>query len=188
MGGGSAGFLQRYAWEAWHFGFTLNPGSSSLGYRNRGDGKRSGTLPAFVPARFAPAIARAAQRWSVRRHCWPRSSQESRFNPVARSGAGARGSRSSCRARPRLRPRNPFDADLAIDAQAHLMRDLLRAFGVGPARAGRLQRRPAPRPGVRLRPAIPETQSYVADILGLLHGAGDPSGDRVGGLEVRLVR
>jgi hypothetical protein len=37
-------------------------------------------------------------------------------------------------------------------------------------------------------PAIPETQSYVADILGLLHGAGDPSGDRVGGLEIRLVR
>jgi hypothetical protein len=26
-------------------------------------------------------------------------------------------------------------------------------------------------------PGIPETQSYVADILGLLHGAGDPSGD-----------
>ena len=37
-------------------------------------------------------------------------------------------------------------------------------------------------------PALPETQSYVADILGLLHGAGDPSGDGVGGLEVRLVR
>jgi hypothetical protein len=37
-------------------------------------------------------------------------------------------------------------------------------------------------------PPIPETQSYVADILGLLHGAGDPNGDAAGTLEVRLVR
>jgi hypothetical protein len=36
-----------------------------VGYRSGGDGERSGTLPSFVPARFAPAIARAAQRWSV---------------------------------------------------------------------------------------------------------------------------
>jgi hypothetical protein len=33
-------------------------------------------------------------------------------------------------------------------------------------------------------PAIPETQAYVARILGLLGGAGDLTG---GGLEVRLV-
>jgi hypothetical protein len=37
-------------------------------------------------------------------------------------------------------------------------------------------------------PAIAETQSYVADILGLLHGAGDPSGGGTTLLEVRLVR
>jgi hypothetical protein len=37
-------------------------------------------------------------------------------------------------------------------------------------------------------PPIPETQSYVADILGLLHGAGDPGGDSAGALEIRLVR
>jgi hypothetical protein len=37
-------------------------------------------------------------------------------------------------------------------------------------------------------PPIPETQSYVADILGLLHGAGDPAGDGADALEVRLVR
>lgn len=37
-------------------------------------------------------------------------------------------------------------------------------------------------------PPIPETQSYVADILGLLHGAGDPAGDGADALEIRLVR
>jgi hypothetical protein len=35
-------------------------------------------------------------------------------------------------------------------------------------------------------PPIPETRAYVADILGLLGGAGDPAG--AGGLTVRLVR
>jgi hypothetical protein len=37
-------------------------------------------------------------------------------------------------------------------------------------------------------PPIPETQAYVADILGLLNGAGDVLGAGAGGLEVRLVR
>ena len=47
------------------FGYSLNAGSSSLGYGD--DGASSGALPSFVPARFAPAIARAAQRWSLSR-------------------------------------------------------------------------------------------------------------------------
>ncbi len=37
-------------------------------------------------------------------------------------------------------------------------------------------------------PPIPETQAYVADIPGLLHGAGDPLGDGASALEVRFVR
>ena len=37
-------------------------------------------------------------------------------------------------------------------------------------------------------PAIAETQAYVADILGLLHGAGDAHGAPAGALQVRLVR
>jgi len=57
-------FSQRYSWEPWHFGFTLNAGSTSLGY-GEADGRRAEALQDFVPARFAPAISRAAQRWSV---------------------------------------------------------------------------------------------------------------------------
>jgi soluble lytic murein transglycosylase-like protein len=83
---------------------------------------------------------------------------------------------------------DPFDADRAIDAQAHLMRDLLRAFASVPLALAAYNAGPAPVRACGCVPAIPETQSYVADILGLLHGAGDPSGDRAGGLEVRLVR
>jgi len=82
---------------------------------------------------------------------------------------------------------NPFDAERAIDAQAHLMRDLLRQFGAVPLALAAYNAGPAPVIRCGCVPAIPETQAYVADILGLLNGAGDGLGG-VGGLEVRLVR
>jgi Transglycosylase SLT domain/D-alanyl-D-alanine carboxypeptidase len=183
-------FLQRYQWEAWHFGYTLNPGSSSVGYRNGGDGESSGTLPAFVPARFAPAIARAAQRWSVAGALLAAQLyEESHFNPFARSHAGALGIAQFMPATAAgYGLADPFDAERAIDAQAHLMRDLLRTFASVPLALAAYNAGPVPVRACGCIPAIPETQSYVADILGLLHGAGDPSGDGAGALEVRLVR
>jgi hypothetical protein len=45
---------------------------------------------------------------------------------------------------------------------------------------------PAPVRACGCVPPIPETQAYVADILGLLAGVGDPAGS--GELTVRLVR
>jgi soluble lytic murein transglycosylase-like protein len=80
---------------------------------------------------------------------------------------------------------NPFDPEQAIDAQAHLMRDLLRRFGSVPlalaaynAGAGAVEQYG----GI---PPYPETRAYVAKILGLLNGAGDLAGGM--SLEVRLV-
>jgi Transglycosylase SLT domain/D-alanyl-D-alanine carboxypeptidase len=183
-------FVQRYSWEPWHYGYTLNPGSSSLGYRNTGDGESSGTLPSFVPARFAPAIARAAQRWSVSGALLAAQLyEESHFNPFARSGAGALGIAQFMPATAAgYGLDDPFDAERAIDAQAHLMRDLLRTFASVPLALAAYNAGPARVRACGCIPPIPETQSYVADILGLLHGAGDPGGDSAGALEVRLVR
>jgi Transglycosylase SLT domain/D-alanyl-D-alanine carboxypeptidase len=184
-------FLQRYSWEPWHYGYTLNAGSSSLGFGRGGeDGASSGALPAFVPARFAPAIARAAQRWSVSGALLAAQLyEESHFNPFARSAAGALGIAQFMPATAAgYGLADPFDADRAIDAQAHLMRDLLRTFASVPLALAAYNAGPAPVRACGCVPAIPETQSYVADILGLLHGAGDPSGDRAGTLEIRLVR
>jgi hypothetical protein len=183
-------FVRRYQWEAWHFGYALNAGSSSLGYGNRGDGASSGTLPSFVPARFAPAIARAAQRWSVSGALLAAQLyEESHFNPFARSPAGALGVAQFMPATAaRYGLADPFDSERAIDAQAHLMRDLLRAFGSVPLALAAYNAGPTRVRACGCVPPIAETQSYVADILGLLHGAGDPSGDGAGELEVRLVR
>ena len=184
-------FIQRYSWEPWHYGYSLNAGSSSLGFdRGRDDGASSGTLPSFVPARFAPAIARAAQRWSVSGALLAAQLyEESHFNPFARSPAGALGiAQFMPGTAAGYGLADPFDADRAIDAQAHLMRDLLRTFASVPLALAAYNAGPDRVRACGCVPAIPETQSYVADILGLLHGAGDPSGGRAGGLEVRLVR
>jgi hypothetical protein len=188
-------FTQRYSWEAWHYGYTLNAGSSSVGYRvppgsARDDGEASGALPAFVPAAFAAAIARAAQRWSVSGALLAAQLYvESHFNPFARSGAGAQGIAQFMPATAAAYGlADPFDAERAIDAQAHLMRDLLRAFGAVPLALAAYNAGAARVHACGCIPPIPETQVYVANILGLLYGAGDPLGDGAGALEVRLVR
>ena len=58
-------FIQRYSWEPWHYGFTLNAGTASVGFGDDGDGERTRAMPSFIPARFAAPLARAAQRWNV---------------------------------------------------------------------------------------------------------------------------
>jgi len=152
-----------------------------------GDGTR--TLQSFVPAQFAPAIARAARRWSVAGTLLAAQLyKESNFNPFVRSPAGAQGIAQFMPATARaMGLTNPFDAERAIDAQGHLMRDLLRQFGAVPLALAAYNAGPAPVLRCGCVPPIPETQAYVADILGLLNGAGDALG-AAAGLDIRLVR
>ena len=82
--------------------------------------------------------------------------------------------------------RNPFDARAAIDAQAHLMHDLLRQFAAVPLALAAYNAGPGAVAACGCVPPFPETQAYVAKIVGLLGGAGDASA--AGGFEVRLVR
>jgi hypothetical protein len=182
-------FKQRYGWEPWHFGFTLNAGSTSLGY-GAADGERSRTLPQFVPARFAAAISSAAQRWSVSGALLAAQLYvESHFNPFARSSAGAQGiAQFMPGTAAAYGLDDPFDAERAIDAQAHLMRDLLRSFGSVPVALAAYNAGTARVQACGCIPPIPETQAYVANILGLLNGAGDPNGQGADALEIRLVR
>jgi soluble lytic murein transglycosylase-like protein len=69
---------------------------------------------------------------------------------------------------------NPFDPAAAIDAQAHLMHDLLRQLGSVPLAA--YNAGPAPVKACGCVPPYPEPQAYVAKILGILGGAGDTGG------------
>jgi hypothetical protein len=184
------GFLKRYSWEPWHFGYTRSPGSVSVGFdiAGGGDGRTGRAMPSFVPARFAPAINRAAQRWSVSAALL--SAQlyaESGFNPFATSSAGAQGIAQFMPGTARSYGLdNPFDAAAAINAQAHMMRDLLGRFGSVPLALAAYNAGPGAVARCGCIPPYPETRGYVARILGLLSGAGDVGA--LTGLAVRLVR
>ena len=132
------GFLKRYSWEPWHFGYAGGPAPCSPAATAIGVGRlpptaarRDGAgLAGFVPARFREPILRAAARWNVSAALLAAQLMaESNFNPFAVSPAGAQGiaqfmpgtaapTASTTRSTP----------PAAIDAQAHLMSDLLRQF------------------------------------------------------------
>ncbi len=187
------GFLKRYSWEPWHFGFIRGPAPCSAagdslgaGAGSDGEAASAGGLPAFVPTRFRGPILAAASRWNV--SAGVLSAQvlaESNFNPYAVSGAGAQGIAQFMPATARAYGlRNPFDAPAAIDAQAHLMSDLFRQFGSVSLALAAYNAGPAPVAACHCIPLIPETQAYVARIIGLLGGAGELTAPA---LEVRLV-
>lgn len=68
------------------------------------------------------------------------------------------------------------------------MRDLLRQFGSVPLALAAYNAGPGAVARCGCIPPYPETQGYVARILGLLHGAGQIGAGGDAGLEVRLLR
>jgi soluble lytic murein transglycosylase-like protein len=184
---GAFHFTQRYSWEPWHYGFTLNARSAAA--RDDGDGRRQGSaIPDFVPPRFARPIARTAQRFNVSAALLAAQLYaESNFNPFAVSPAGAQGiAQFMPGTAAGYGLSNPFDAEAAIDAQGRLMRDLLRQFGAVPLALAAYNAGPAPVKRCGCIPPYPETRGYVARILGLMSGAGETVG-LSNALKVRLV-
>jgi hypothetical protein len=196
---GHFGFLARYGWEPWHFGFTAGPAPCSEagnavtagrggGLAAGGDGSFSGGegLPAFVPVRFRASLLRSASAWNVSAALLAAQLMaESNFNPYASSPAGAQGIAQfipSTAASYGLR--DPFNPDEAIDAEAHLMSDLMHQFGSPQLALAAYNAGPGPVEACHCVPAIPETTAYVSRILALLGGAGALA---VPGFEVRLV-
>jgi Transglycosylase SLT domain/D-alanyl-D-alanine carboxypeptidase len=190
------GFVQRYSWEAWHYGYTAGPppcsaAGNAVGVQAEGgggDGALAGGagLPAFVPARFRNSLLRAATQWNVSAALLAAQLMaESNFNPYAGSPAGAQGIAQfmpSTAAAYGLK--DPFDPDEAIEAQAHLMSDLIHQFGSPQLALAAYNAGPAPVEACDCVPAYPETQAYVSRILALLGGAGAIA---LPSFEVRLV-
>jgi transglycosylase-like protein with SLT domain/D-alanyl-D-alanine carboxypeptidase-like protein/putative Flp pilus-assembly TadE/G-like protein len=186
------GFVQRYSWEAWHYGFDAGPSPCSAAGNavgaSGGDGTIAGNggLPSFVPFRYRVPLLHSAARWNVSAALLAAQLMaESNFNPYAGSPAGAQGIAQfmpSTAAAYGLA--DPFDPVEAIDAQAHLMADLLRQFGDPSLALAAYNAGPGAVEACGCVPDYPETQAYVSRILGLLGGAtglGAPS------FEVRLV-
>lgn len=182
------GFRRRYSWEPWHYGYVRDPGTTSVGFGSRGspDGSRS-AVPEFVPDEYQPTIAAAAQRWNVSAGLLSAQLHaESNFNPFAESSAGARGIAQfmpGTAAAYGLDDRS--DAHASIDAQAHLMHDLLRRFASVPLALAAYNAGEGAVAACGCIPDYPETKAYVAKILGMLNGAGEGA---VPSFTVRLVK
>ena len=98
---------------------------------------------------------------------------ESNFDPNAGSSAGAQGIAQfipSTAAAYGLD--DPFDPVAAIDAQGHLMSDLLEQFGSPALALAAYNAGPGAVSPCNCIPDYPETQAYVAKILALLGGVG----------------
>ncbi len=190
------GFERRYSWEAWHFGFDRGPAPCSeagnavgVTESGGGDGAISGIggLPSFVPSRFRTPLVQAATRWNVSAALLAAQLMaESNFNPFATSPAGAQGIAQFIPATAvSYGLTNPFDPTAAIDAQAHLMSDLIRQLGSPQLALAAYNAGPAPVEACHCIPGYPETQAYVSRILALLGGGAGALA--VPSFEVRLV-
>jgi hypothetical protein len=188
---GRFGFVQRYSWEPWHYGFDAGPPPCSA--QGEAVGASGGeaaagvaTLPAFVPPRFREPLIAAAARWNVSAALLAAQLlAESNFNPFAISPAGARGiAQFMPGTAASYGLDDPFDPVAAIDAQAHLMSDLIRQLGSPELALAGYNAGPGAVEGCHCVPPYPETQAYVSRILALLGGVGAlvmPS------FEVRLI-
>jgi hypothetical protein len=186
------GFTQRYSWEAWHYGFDAGPppcseAGNALSGSGGGAAPASGTtLPSFVPSRFRDPLTDAATRWNVSAALLAAQLMaESGFNPFAVSPAGAQGiAQFMPGTAASYGLSDPFDPVAAIDAQAHLMSDLIRQLGSPELALAAYNAGPGAVEGCHCIPPYPETQAYVTRILALLGGAGALA---VPNFEVRLV-
>jgi len=185
------GFVQRYSWEAWHYGFEAGPppcsaAGNAMGESGGGPAGASTALPSFVPGRFRDPLIAAASRWNVSAALLAAQLlAESNFNPFAVSPAGAQGiAQFMPGTAASYGLADPFDPVAAIDAQAHLMSDLIRQLGSPELALAGYNAGPGAVEACHCVPPYPETQAYVTRILALLGGAGALA---LPSFEVRLV-
>jgi nitroreductase len=178
------GFLKRYSWEPWHFGYVAGPPPcsaagdlGSVGTADGGgepEGGPSQSLPAFVPARFREPLLHSAARWNVSAALLAAQLMaESGFDPYAVSPAGAQGiAQFMPGTAASYGLADPFDPEAAIDAQAQMMAGLLRHFGSVRLALAAYNAGSGAVEACRCVPPYPETVAYVARILALLDGSG----------------
>jgi soluble lytic murein transglycosylase-like protein len=179
---GRFGFVQRYSWEPWHWGYV--PGCGG-GAPAPAPDSAPGGLPAWVPARYRTLIVAAALRnglQPVLLAALLRS--ESGFDPRAVSPAGAQGIAQFMPATAQgMGLADPFDPAQAIPAAARLLSGHVRGFGSVPLALAAYNAGPGAVQRYGGIPPYPETQAYVARILALAGGAasigGGPGGDGV---------
>ena len=161
--GNAFGFVQRYSWENWHWGYTPGCGSGQPG----ATAVSAGALPAWVPARYRDLITSSAQAAGITPVLLAALLEaESGFDARAVSSAGAEGiAQFMPGTAAGMGVRDPFDPAQAIPGAARLVAAGVREFGSVPlalaaynAGSGAVHR-------YRGIPPYPETRAYVARIM-----------------------
>ena len=188
---GRFGFLKRYSWEPWHFGFIAGPepcsSAASAAGRVREGGRGSGVLvPAFVPSRYRRVILAASLETGVPAALLAAQlKSESNFDRFAVSPAGALGIAQFMPSTAASRGlADPFDPFASIRAQARLMAELIAEFGSARLALAAYNAGPGAVATCGCVPSYPETIAYVARVLSL---AGGASGSIGFPMEVELV-
>jgi hypothetical protein len=174
------GFIKRYAWEPWHFGYGTNPrdvpAQYGAGSRDVQGGSHVGGvgLPSWVPQRYREMILDAAQKFNVQPVLLAAQLKaESDFNPNSVSPAGAQGIAQFMPGTAQsVGLTDPFDPRASIFAQAKLMGQLIRQFGSIAKALAAYNAGPGAVQKYGGIPPFSETQAYVARIIGLMKGAG----------------
>lgn len=185
------GFLKRYSWEPWHFGFVAGPEPCSAaadGLTTREGGRGAAILlPEFVPGRFRRAILAASLATGVPATLLAAQLKaESNFDPNAVSSAGALGIAQFMPSTAASRGlSDPFDPIASIQAQAKLMAELIDQFGSTRLALAAYNAGPGAVSSCDCVPSFPETVAYVAKVLALAGGATGSVGVP---MEVELIR
>ena len=189
--GGGFGFVQRYSWEPWHWGYL--PGCGGEGQGAAGPARSAAAagaaaVPSWVPARLRATVGAAASASGLPPALLAALLRaESGFDPRAVSPAGAQGiAQFMPSTAAGMGLRDPFDPAAAIPAAARLLAGHIRAFGSVPLALAAYNAGPGAVQRYGGIPPYPETQAYVARILAMAGGAEVLGGDVPGG--VRLVR
>ena len=185
------GFVKRYAWEPWHFGYTRNAGSASVGFGPRGGEGRATRRRAVVRAAEVRAADRARRAALERRRGAARRADLRRvgLQPVrALARRRARHRPVHARHRARLRaaqPVRPGAGDRRAGAPDARPAAAVRERAAG---AGRVQRGPGRGRPLRLHPAVPgDARLRGEDPRPARRSRRRPGAGAAGGLEVRLV-
>lgn len=181
---GRFGFVQRYSWEPWHWGYRpgCGGGLAVAGGAPRSGANRPGPLPAWVPARYHELIRRSADSAGIPPVLLSALlRQESGFRADAVSPVGALGIAQFMPATAAaVGLSDPRDPGQAVPAAARHLADLIRRLGgveLGLAAYNAGEGAVRRYGGI---PPFPETRAYVRAIVSVAGGAVlAPEGDDV---------
>ncbi len=168
------GFVQRYSWEPWHYGYLPGCGGAPANTASVSVSVPTTGLPDWVPGGYRQLVLDGASRGGVPPIVLAALLQaESGYDRWVVSPAGAQGIAQFMPATADgLDLRDPFDPAQAIPAAGRLLGGHLRQFGSIPLALAAYNAGPGAVQRFGGIPPYSETRAYVARIMAL---AGDPT-------------